>query len=261
MAVGAPRRREVIAIFAAMESEVEACPDWTRNGQRTKSDGVTVIHGEGALVCQTGIGREQAQRAAESVLSEYQPSLVLSIGLAGGLAPGITVGEVVVCTHVDHESHRHSDLARTIYADQALFDAALDVSPAGEIPVRTGTSLTVDEAAWGPAEKTGHHAWKAHDIVEMESFWIAEAASQRGLPFLAVRSVSDASSDALPNLGVMRPDGTLDRDKFRAHLQAHPETGAQLSAVAQNSRLALANLDAFLDAFVPTLVTHSSPAR
>lgn len=243
----------MIAVFAAMAVEVAACPEWTRGGDRTVVGGAEVSLGEGAFVCQTGIGRERAVQSAEAVLAKFSPSMVLSVGLAGGLAPGVEVGDVVVCTHVDHESHRHSDVEQSIYAGQTLFDAALDVSREAGLGVRTGTSLTVDEVAWGPAEKAAHHAWKAHDIVEMESFWIAEAASRRGLPFLAVRSISDASGDTLLNLGVMRPDGTLDTEKFIAHLREHPETGAQLSAIAQNSQLALGNLAAFLDVLVPAL--------
>ncbi len=243
----------MIGIFAAMESEALACPEWTRNGDKVTIPGATVFPGEGSFVCQTGIGREAAQVAADAALARFAPTVVLSVGLAGGLEPGVTVGDVVICTHVDHESHRHSDSAQSIYANQSLLDAALQTAAASGLSVRTGTSLTVDEAAWGPAEKAAHHAWKSHDIVEMESFWIAAAASKRGLPFAAVRSISDASVDTLPNIGAMRPDGTLDQQKFLAYLQEHPETGPQLSAIAQNSRLALTNLAAFLEAFLPSV--------
>lgn len=244
----------MIAIFAAMESEAMACPDWTRNGEKTVLPGAIVFMGDGAFVCQTGIGREAAHRAADLVLDQYSPTTVLSVGLAGGLAAGIEIADVVVCTHVDHESHRHSDIEQCIYADQALLDAALTTGDDLDLTVRTGTSLTVDEAAWGPAEKAAHHAWKSHDIVEMESFWIAAAASKRGLPFAAIRTISDGSVDTLPNLGVMRPDGTLDQDKFLALLKDCPETSEQLSAVAQNSRRALEALGAFLAAYLPSVV-------
>lgn len=239
----------VIGIFAAMESEVLACPEWTRNGERKQIGGAIVIGGDGAIVCQTGIGREAAERAADAVLEAISPSAVLSVGLAGGLGAGIEVGEVVVCTHVDHESHRHSGEELSVYADQSLLDAALSVGNS-----RAGTSLTVDEAAWGPAEKAAHHAWKSHDIVEMETFWIAAAASKRGVPFLAVRSISDSFADTLPNLGIMRPDGTVDQEKFLSVLRDRPELGAELSAIAQNSRLALENLARFLDAYLPTML-------
>ena len=251
----------MIAIFAAMESEVAACPEWARRGEKETLEGAVVFQGEGALVCQTGIGRERARQAAETTLSRFTASAVLSVGLAGGLAPGIEVGDVVLCTHVDHESHRHSAIEQSIYASEQLFGVALDLAREAGLAVRTGTSLTVDEAAWGPSEKAEHHAWKAHDIVEMESFWVAEAASRRGLSFLAVRAVSDSSADTLPNLGVMRPDGTLDSAKFIAHLQAHPETGDQLSRIAQGSKLALGNLATFLERMLPALLELSSRTK
>jgi nucleoside phosphorylase len=250
----------MIAIFAAMESEVAACPEWTRSGERMALGGATVFEGEGSFVCRTGIGRERAQEAAAVVLAQYAPSVSISVGVAGGLAPGVAVGDVVVCAHVDHEEHRHTDVEQTIYADQRLLDVALEAAQEAGISVRTGTSITTDEAAWGPAEKAAHHTWKAHDIVEMESFWIAEAAMRRGIPFLAVRSVSDSSADSLPNIGVMRPDGTLDNEKLIAHLREHPQTGEQLSRIAQNSKLALANLAAFLEVFAAALLAVS-PAR
>ncbi|HUF54406.1 MAG TPA: hypothetical protein VMR52_11630 [Dehalococcoidia bacterium] len=237
----------MIAIFAAMESEIAACPKWIRSGETKTIEGVRVSQGENAIVCQTGIGREQAQQAAAVVLSQYATSAVLSVGVAGGLAPGIEIGEVVICTHVDHESHRQTDTEQTIYADQRLFEVAQQVARDVDLAVRQGTSLTVDEVAWGPAEKAAHHAWKSHDIVEMEGFWIAEASSRRGLPFLAVRAISDTHEDSLPNLGVMRPDGSLDQEKFLTVLKERPETGAQLSAIAQNSRTAHTHLAAYLD--------------
>jgi adenosylhomocysteine nucleosidase len=248
----------MIALFAAMEVEVDACPAWIRSGEAKTLEGVAVIESEGAIVCQTGIGREAAQRSSALVLSQYAPSAALSVGLAGGLAPGVEVGEIVLCTHVDHESHRHSDVEQTVYSDQTLFEWALEVGEGIGVAVRTGTSLTVDEAAWGPAEKAAHHAWKSHDIVEMESFWIAEAAVRRGLPFLAVRAVSDSSHDTLPNIGATREDGSLDREKFMAHLEEHPETAELLSAVAQNSRVALASLGTYLEALCARLTDRVS---
>ena len=118
--------------------------------------------------------------------------------------------------------------------------------PRKGLAVRKGTSITVDEAAWGPAEKSAHHAWKAHDVVEMESFWIAEAAVKRGMPFLAVRAVSDSSADSLPNIGVMRPDGTLDTEKFITHLPRAPGDWRRTDRrLAQNSKVALTSLARF----------------
>jgi nucleoside phosphorylase len=249
----------MIAVFAAMDMEVAACFGGSTPMASDDTDGFPLYREGDVVVCKTGIGR-RAEQAAEALLSRHSPRMVLSVGVAGALVPGIAVGDLVVCRHVDHESHRHTDVEQTIYSDDRLLETALEAAREAGMSVRTGTSITTDEAAWGPAEKAAHHTWKAHDIVEMESFWIAEAAVRRGIPFLAVRSVSDSSADSLPNIGLMRPDGTLDNEKLIAHLRDHPETGEQLSRVAQNSRTALANLAAYLEVLSAALVAVS-PAR
>jgi adenosylhomocysteine nucleosidase len=246
----------MIAIFAAMESEVAACPEWTRSGERKALGGATVFEGKGSFVCQTGIGREQAQRSVEAALSHFTPSMVLSVGVAGALAPGIEVGDVVVCTHVDHESHRGSEVEQAVYSDQRLLDAAIEVARESDISVRTGTSITVDEAAWGPAEKAAHHAWKSHDIVEMESFWIAAAAVKRGIPVLTVRTVSDTADYQMPKTGAMRDDGTFDASAFQAWAQAHPGSMKDWTQMAENARAAFAGLTRFLEIFLPQLAAQ-----
>lgn len=248
----------MIAIFAAMEGEVLACPEWTRGGEHTTIGVAAVTLGDGAFVCRTGIGREPAAQAAAAVLDHLSPTAVLSVGIAGGLAVHLKAGDLVICTHVDHESHRHSNDELSVYSDQRLIVAAFDAAASIGLRARTGSSITVDEAAWGPAEKAAHHSWKKHEIVEMESFWIAEAASRRGLPFLAVRTVSDARGDSLVNVGATRPDGSLDQQKLLAYLREHPDTGERLSAMAQNVKQGLETLTAFLKVYLPQLADRAA---
>jgi len=242
----------VIAVFAAMDGEVAACFGGTAPEPTSVVDGSPVIQSGDLVVCRTGIGRRSAA-VAEAVLRQYEPHAALSVGIAGGLMTGLAVGDLVVCTHIDHESHRHSAEEMSIFCDRELVRDAVAAATELGFAVSEGSSLTVDEVAWGPAEKAAHHAWKKHEIVEMEGFWVAEAASKKGLPFLAVRTISDGALDSLPDLGVMRPDGTIDQDKLLAYLREHPEAGVRLSEVARNSRLALNNLATFLATFLPRI--------
>jgi nucleoside phosphorylase len=243
----------MILVLAAMQSEVVACFGGNPPPPTNEIAGDPIIESGPVAVFRTGMGPRSAA-AAEAALDRYRPDAALSVGVAGGLLPGIGIGDLVVCTHVDHESHRHSDEEMSVYCDTALIAEALAAATEAGVTASEGASLTVDEAAWGPADKAAHHAWKKHEIVEMESFWIGRAAVKRGVPFLAARTVSDTSGDTLPNIGAMRPDGTFDQARFLAYLREHPETGDQLSAVAQNSRIALANLGRFLETLLPRLV-------
>src|SRR5439155_326262 len=79
-----------------------------------------------------------------------------------------------------------------VLSHAGLVEAALAAARGMRLSVSTGSSITVDELAAGADEKSAHHAWKGHDIVEMESFWVGEVAAKRGLPFLAVRAIAEA---------------------------------------------------------------------
>jgi nucleoside phosphorylase len=163
------------------------------------------------------------------------------------------VGALVVCQRIDHESHRTLSVDASVLSDDGLASAAMSTAAALGLEPRLGSSITVDEAAWGPDEKAAHHAWKAHDIVEMESFWIGEAAVQAGARFLAVRTISDSSDHRLLKTGAMRDDGTFDQDAVASYLARNPDAAAHLAETGRRGRIAMASLARFMSAFLPTL--------
>jgi nucleoside phosphorylase len=218
-------------------------------------DGFPLYDGGVIIVCKTGIGR-RSQQAAEAMLTRYSARMVLSVGVAGGLAPGMSVGDLVICSQVDHETHRHRGEETSVYCDEGLMRRAFGVAESIGLPITVGGSLTVDEAAWGSAEKAAHHAWKRHDIVEMESFWIGEAAVRRGIPFLTARTISDTADHELYQTGAMREDGTFDAEAFQAWAQAHPELMPGFAMSAANARFAFSSLTRFLSAFLPQVAAE-----
>ena len=245
----------MILVFAAMQPEVSACLGWMREYRQTEIEGFAALEADGAIICQTGLGR-RAKDAAEALIARFPPDAVLSVGVAGGLASRLDVGDVVMCERSDHESHRAGGKQETVHSDSRLLGAALGAAKGLGLPVSKGTSLTVDVAAWGPAEKSAHHSWKGHDIVEMESFWIGEAAARHDVPFLAIRTISDCSSDELVQTYGVSEDGTFDSERFLQYAREHPESAALLAAQAERSRVALGNLAIVLAGFLPPLVQH-----
>lgn len=246
----------MILIFAAMQTEVSACLGWLREYQQNEVGGFPVLEANGAVICQTGLGR-RAKDAADAVIARYPSSVVLSIGVAGALAPRLECGDVIICERVDHESHRKSRAWKAgVPCDARLVAAALAAATGMGLPVSKGTSLTVDEPAWTETDKSAHHDWKKHDIVEMESFWVGEAATRAGVPFLSIRTVSDAASHAQPNTGAMQPDGSFDEERFLEYVREHPETAELVGLMAERARPAFGNLAIMLAAFVPPLVEH-----
>lgn len=246
----------MILIFAAMQTEVGTCLSWLREYREAEVDGFPVLEAEGAVICQTGLGR-RAKEAADAVIARYPSSVVLSIGVAGGLSPRLECGDVIICERVDHESHRKSRAWKAgVTCDPRLLAAALAAAKGMGLPASKGTSLTVDEPAWSEEHKSAHHDWKKHDIVEMESFWVGDAATRADVPFLAIRTVSDAADHALPNTGAMQPDGSFDQARFLEYIREHPEAAELVAQTAERARPAFGNLAIVLAAFVPPLVQH-----
>jgi len=249
----------MIAVFAALESEVSACLTSLNITKQAETGGYKIIEAEGAVVCQTGVG-PRAKDAADAVLSVYQPGAALSVGIAGGLAKGMDVGQVVVCQRVDHESHRADGREDSVESHPGLIEAALASARGLGLEVSTGTSITVDEVAWGEAEKAAHHSWRAHDIVEMESYWIGEAAARLGIPFLTVRTVSDGPDDQIPQVDARNEDGSLNTEALLAHIREHPESAELFKRLAEGSQVAHTNLAVVLAGLLPPLIQHFSGA-
>lgn len=245
----------MIAVFAALQSEVSACLASLAVTETRDVAGFSVTEAEGAVVCQTGLGR-RAREAAAAVIDEYHPGTVLSVGIAGGLHEDIGVGDVVVCEHVDHESKRGAGTEDTVASHPALVEAAEAAARGLGLTVVSGSSLTVDEVAWTEEEKADHHSWKSHTIVEMESYWVGEAAAARRIPFLAVRTISDGPDDQIFKTGAVRDDGTFDQEALLAFLRDNPEVGPHLNRMAENSRLSLGNLAIVMAGLLPPLIQH-----
>lgn len=189
-----------------------------------------------ALVVADGIGREAAKRALAAALARHDVSALVSIGYAGALRPGWSVGELFVAERV------LSPAAALEYAvNWPLFDG-------GASDVRRGALVTVDRVAGGVAEKRELAALGA-DAVDMEAFEVAAQAAENGLPFFCVRAISD---DAETDLGfdferARRADGTVSGAAVVAQAGLSPARWRKLLELKRNGELAARNLARFLE--------------
>jgi len=73
--------------------------------------------------------------------------------------------------------------------------------------VRIGVILGLDRMLSSLQEKAGAFARSGALAIDMESHHVARAAAERGLPFIAVRAVSDQAHEALPAILASFVDG------------------------------------------------------
>lgn len=135
----------------------------------------------------SGVGPAKAAAACEALLLGHRPRVVISAGFCGGLQTHLRRNDVVVADRI------LSTDGQTRIADLA-FRESLRL-PTGCV----GPWLTVERIVTRSAEKRALGERTGAWACEMESSAVAEVCEMRGVSFLAVRAVSDAVDDDLPN--------------------------------------------------------------
>lgn len=163
------------------------------------------------LLVRTGMGKERAESATKSVLEHYPVTAIVSLGFAGGLNPELEIGDVVLCStlYSANGSVQKDPKAGPITSDANLVSLASEALEDIEANYRIGSSVTVLQLESNPQKQQELAETFNTDIVEMESYWIARIASDWGIPFLAIRSISDRGNDVQPFDQILSPDGKL----------------------------------------------------
>ncbi|MEM7685788.1 MAG: hypothetical protein AAF293_13245 [Pseudomonadota bacterium] len=131
-----------------------------------------------------GISAARPDRAEDLAreMIDADATALLSWGIAGGLAPGLASGTLVVATSVTDATQQTLALTRPTN----LGDAS------------DGHLFGSDHVIQTPEEKAILWQTTGAVAVDMETHRIARAAHQAALPCLAIRAISDVSTRALP---------------------------------------------------------------
>ncbi|SEO37859.1 hopanoid-associated phosphorylase [Methylobacterium sp. ap11] len=162
---------------------------------------------------------------------------VMSFGIAGGLAPDLVPGDVVVATGVSAGGVRHPAHPQVVAAlARRLADAPVRVVLADVVGV--------EAAVLSPHAKAALRAETGAAAVDMESHVAAAFAEAHGLPFCAVRVVCDPADRALPAAiaQALKPDGEPDILAVLAALARRRATVSGLVRLARDSSAAFAAL-------------------
>lgn len=170
------------------------------------------LAGAGVALHVCGMGAAAAARTGAAV-ARRRPRAMIAAGFCGALAPDLRVGELVGAVEVVDE----------VSGRRFAPDAALAAHLPGRPVVLTTAAHLVRDAA-GRARLEG-------DAVDMETAALAAAAADAGIPFAAVRAVTDAAHHRMPDLEpFLDAHGRLRPAACAAHLTRHP---GQLAALAR----------------------------
>jgi hopanoid-associated phosphorylase len=175
-----------------------------------------------------------------TLLATFDPSTirgVISFGVAGGLCPTLKSGDVVVATEVMAGDSRW-------LAGLALSEELIAGTGVGRRRVVEGGIAGVEQVVAAQAGKAALRSETGAVAVDMESHIAAAYAAEAGLPFAALRVVSDPAGRALPALAMaaIKPDGNIDLRKVLRGLARNPLTLRALVSTGLDFNRALRSL-------------------
>jgi hopanoid-associated phosphorylase len=155
-----------------------------------------------------------------ALLTVFDPKTirgVVSFGVAGGLDPSLRSGDIVVATEVVAGDARW--LAGVSLSEEQIASIAL-----GRRRVVRGGLAGAEEVIAGQSSKAALRSETGALAVDMESHIAAAYAAQAGLPFAALRVISDPASSALPALArsAIKPNGEIDLGKILRGVARNP---------------------------------------
>jgi hypothetical protein len=185
-------------------------------------------HYRGGLLEVACVG-PRAARLAERAAWRL-PTLVVSAGACGALAPDLTVGSLIVPEAV-------------VGPNGARFGTASLPSLA-----RAGTLLTVADVVHTPDEKARLWIETGAIAVDTESSVILEWARTLGVPAAVVRGVSDAATSGVPRdlAALVEPGGRVSRGQALRAMLARPAALADAIALGRGTGVALRTVAAAL---------------
>jgi adenosylhomocysteine nucleosidase len=188
--------------------------EWQRLGE-------TVLHsgqiGDRLVALATvPVGPVNAALGAQALVSQYRVRSLISFGSAGALDPALGLGALVIARQavvhdagvfhgqrfvpsgtMGRDARGHVGHRRLFEADPELVAWALRAAEVLGREVHTGVVATGNQVI----SSTARRRWLRQTFdalaVEMETAAVAQVAMAHGLPWVAVRAISDMASDGL----------------------------------------------------------------
>lgn len=202
-----------IAIASAMHEELSAVlalmPDEQKQAVAGREFWRGHLHGQEVVAVLSRIGKVAAATTATVLIERFGVDRIVFTGVAGGLAPGVKVGDVVVAdSFMQHDLDASPIFPRyevplygvSRFATDSELSARLAAAARKALPgvtVHRGLVVSGDRFVSTTAESRALQSALPEALaVEMEGAAFAQVCHDYGVPFAAVRTVSDRADDA-----------------------------------------------------------------
>lgn len=211
-----------VAIIAAMEREIsQFVRGWQRGTLSSGQREFPCFERDGVIAVVSGIGCKNAELAARAVVAQYQPSILISVGLAGALIRSLKAGSVFTPNLVVDA------------ADGTEYRCAADSNH-----VSGGVLVSAGQIAGAQAKQELVNRFHGL-VVDMEAAGVARVAQEAQIGFRCVKAISDEADFVMPPMGkFVNAAGEFQSGKFALWAAVRPWQWPGVVVLARNSKRA-----------------------
>lgn len=256
----------MIAIVAAFYQEIKPLINRLEGLIIHRRHGFSFLQGyldkRRVLIAISGMGINNAKSMTEVLANNFPLSLIISTGTAGALQPHLRAGDIVLADRLFlaeiagekncQVSTINSKAVLVCKVQKKLIQLSLKALETSIFRYNLGAFLTVDKVIGGTEAKRALGKSLNCLAVEMESAVIAAIAKEKGLPFFAIRSISDSLEDNIDNAIQLYEKIKDNSSLFKRLLLAlrHPRGSLELVKLIKNCSKAIASIETFILQFL-----------
>lgn len=196
---------KTIGIIFAMQEELIELKNYLHINKEKKIYDLTfyeaTLNNQNIILTESGIGKTNAARTTQILIDYYKPEAIFNIGVAGGIAKNLKVGDIIISTSLvqhdfditafDHPKGYIPNIGNTIPIDNNLLNTTKTILDTNTVAYKEGVIASGDIFCTKESMATKINTQFNALCVEMEGASIAQTAYLSKTPCLVIRSISD----------------------------------------------------------------------
>lgn len=191
-------------IFAMQEELIELKKYLHINNEKKIYDLIfyeATLNNQNIILTESGIGKTNSARTTQILIDYYKPEAIFNIGVAGGIAKNLKVGDIIISTSLvqhdfditafNHPKGYIPNIGNTIPIDNNLLNTTKTILDTNNISYKEGVIASGDIFCTKESMATKINTQFNALCVEMEGASIAQTAYLSKTPCLVIRSISD----------------------------------------------------------------------
>ena len=195
-------------IFAMQEELIELKKYLHINDEKKIYDLIfyeATLNNQNIILTESGIGKTNAARTTQILIDYYKPEAIFNIGVAGGIAKNLKVGDIIISTSLvqhdfditafNHPKGYIPNIGNNIPIDNNLLNTTKTILDTNNISYKEGLIASGDIFCTKESMATKINTQFNALCVEMEGASIAQTAYLSKTPCLVIRSISDCPNN------------------------------------------------------------------